>query len=117
MTNKFLIGRVLINDPPIKILKSFLAIIFILFITVVLLAISACGNKPQVITETKIIIIKPPAITPCERLTIKGCSPTTNGELYQCGLEAIKKLWLCADQVDALIDWSKNIHEKAKKPD
>lgn len=72
-------------------------------------------NSP--IVETKTIIIKPPAITPCDRFTIKACAPSTNGELYQCSLEAVKKLWLCADQTDALIKWREEVNEQAKKSD
>lgn len=75
------------------------------------LCLLGCTNTHPVVTETKVTIIKPPAITPCERTTIKDCSPTTNGELYQCGLDAIKKLWLCADKVDALIEWQSEVNK------
>lgn len=114
MTGKFLIYRVFINDPPIKLLKPFYVLIFISFITVALLNISACSNKPEVITESKVITIKPPVITPCQRLSIPDCKPTTNGELFECTLGIQKNLNICADQVDALITWQdqQNIQKK-----
>ncbi len=91
--------------------------IHLLMIGLISLCLWGCTDRPQIVTETKTVVIKPPAITPCERLTIKGCGPTTNGELYECGLEAIKKLWQCADQTDALIEWSKKTDERIKKLD
>lgn len=73
------------------------------------LCLAGCTDQPQVVTKTKTIVIKPPAITACERFTIKDCAPATNGELYECSLKAIKKLWWCADQTDALMEWQKKI--------
>lgn len=83
-------------------------------IGLVSLCLVACSNDPQVVTETQVIIVKPPAISPCERFTIKACAPATNGELYECSIEAVKKLWLCADQTDALIEWSKQADGQRK---
>lgn len=68
------------------------------------LFIVACTDK-QIITETKTIRLTPPLIVACERLTVKECQPTTNGELYECALVISKNLSLCADQTDALINW------------
>ncbi len=64
----------------------------------------AC-TKDRIVTEVKVIKINPPVITQCQRLSIPGCKPATNGELYECTLTIQKNLNLCADQVDALIKW------------
>lgn len=64
----------------------------------------AC-TKDRIVTEVKVIKINPPVITQCQRLSIPGCKPATNGELYECTLTIQKNLNLCADQVDAQIKW------------
>lgn len=62
-------------------------------------------TKDRIVTEVKVIKIKPPVITQCQRLSVPECKPATNGELYECTLTIQKNLNLCADQVDALIRW------------
>lgn len=78
----------------------------LLMLLAMFLFLAACADK-QIITDTKLIKIKPPLIVACERLTIKQCRPTTNGELFECALEITEKLSLCADQTDALVIWQK----------
>lgn len=63
-----------------------------------------CTNK-QVVTEVKMVYIKPPVITQCTRYSIQECKPETNGELFECTLEITKQLNLCADQVEQLKRW------------
>lgn len=66
----------------------------------------ACTDK-QIVTEVQVVKITPPVITPCERLSIPECKPSTNGELYECTIIIEKNLNLCSDQVDALVNWQK----------
>lgn len=74
------------------------------------LCLMAC-TSPEVITKTQLIMVKPPAITSCDRVTIKDCAPKTNGELYQCALTISKELALCADQIDTLIEWQAKVDQ------
>lgn len=76
-------------------------------IGLVSLFLMGCIDKP-VITDVKVVKIETPVITQCQRLSIPDCKPVNNGELYECTLTIQKNLNLCADQVDALINWSKN---------
>lgn len=70
------------------------------------LFLAACTKDP-IITDVKLVKLDLPVITHCQRLSITDCKPRTNGELYECALEITKKLSLCADQTDALINWQK----------
>lgn len=76
----------------------------LLMIGLTSLCLMACTNK-QLITESHVIKLKPPVINPCQRMIVKDCQPTTNGELFECALQISKQLALCADQTDALIEW------------
>lgn len=83
----------------------------ILVIGLISLYLSGC-TKERIVTQVKLVKIKPPVITQCQRLTIQECKPVTNGDLYECTLSIQKNLNLCADQVDALIKWQE---EQVKK--
>lgn len=85
-------------------------IIKLLMIGLISLCLTACSN-PDVITKTQLVVIKPPAITSCNKLTIKDCNPKTNGELFTCALAISKELALCADQIDTLIEWQDKVDQ------
>lgn len=73
------------------------------------LCLLACTNKALV--KNQVIVVQPPLITGCKRVTVSDCQPKTNGELYQCALQISKELALCADQTDELILWQQRVEQ------
>lgn len=88
-------------------------IIKLFVIGLISLCLMACTNKPLV--QSQVIVIKPPVITSCKKMTITDCQPKTNGELYQCALQISKELALCAAQTEALINWQHAVDQPAQR--
>lgn len=57
----------------------------------------------MVVSKPIIVEVRPPAMTPCKRITEREDSPASNGELWSLKDRAIELLDKCADQVDSQI--------------
>lgn len=81
-----------------------------LFVTgLISLCLLACTDKPLV--QSQVIVVKPPIISSCKKMTVADCQPSTNGELYQCALQISKELASCAAQTEALVNWQQAVEQ------
>lgn len=71
-----------------------------------LLLCAACSTspkpEPQVITETKVVIKRPPQVGPCQATDFR---PVLTGDLLAALQLAVRERDLCASQVQTVVDW------------